>query len=151
MRFKLKFGQHIQANPDFNKKTEGENPDVKKSLVFNADGSGAGNVIETDVDLIKLLGDSGKFVRLGDKKGTRATATKLAQPRSTVPTPGLPSEPDDEEEIEDEDDSLSASASEEQLSHMTVAQLKEYAADHEIDLKGAVTKSAILASILAKG
>jgi hypothetical protein len=165
-RFKLLAGQHIQA--DKSKPVNG--PDGKPTGRFASKTFTTGQVVESDLDLAALHGPQ-KFELVGgevaaaqdklraqEKEIERLKAELLkAQTGETFRTPGDPSPdsikndpatfphgqvstgfqggaPEEEGDGEDADDDLAG---------LKVADLKQLAADEEVDLQGATHKAEI--------
>lgn len=135
-RFRLNTGKHQQKEDK-----------TGKSRLYRQ-----GEIIETEADLSKLNtgGGTPKFERLEDRSERRryeeptpATTTPTVVPPSPASSPSLPQgTPSKATQSE-------AGYTESELAGMTVNELKELAAEDEIDVKGAQTKAELI-KVLAK-
>lgn len=136
--FRVKAGRHV-----------GSKHDGAGGRVFLT-----GDKVETDTDLIALHGPE-KFELLRGPKNAAKTRSTV-DPRSKVP-PGTDEDEDPKPYIVDEtpapssEDAPETEDAEESpdFDTMSIGQLREYAAENEIDLTGLNTKASILKKLKA--
>lgn len=104
---------------------------------------GPGDIIESDIDLVKFGGEA-KFRRVSEK-------SKVSTPKAATQAPKA--ETATEEPAEDDVEAVEVDATERDeqpdFDAMTVPELKKYAADNAFDITGANTKAKLVEALKA--
>jgi hypothetical protein len=169
-RYKLLAGQHVAA--DKSKPING--PDGKPTGRFELVTYKAGQVVNSDADLVAKFG-AGHFERVdggdGSQEKIAALERELATLKSKLGTPGdvnadnllhspsvapggqvstgwqANSGPMDPDDAERAGANVPEGSDDDDLEGMTVAELRGYAADKDIELHGATHKKEIIAAV----